>query len=322
MDVELRDLELLDTLAEVGTLTAAAERLYVSQPALSQRLARLEDRLGGPLFDREGRKLVVTPAGVRMLSSARAVLAELRSAERDLREIRAGRDRRVRFTAQCSTTYQWLPPVITALRDEHPGTEVRIEQVAGDDPLAALLDDRVDVALVTKPDRQMEQLHVVPLFRDQMVAVVALEHPWARRSHVTARDFTDVHLVLYDIYDQGRSPAQPLPLPPTARPGQVSTVPLVTDLVIEMVASGEGISVLPQWVAAPYTEGSSPRIAIVPIGAKGTWRTWHLATRPGEHTPAVADFAELVTARFRAGTSGVQEEPPKLPALVGLGTTG
>ena len=148
--------------------------------------------------------------------------------------------------------------MITAFRDKHPGTEVRIEQVVGDEPLAALLDDRVDVALVTKPDRLMEQVHVVPLFRDQMVAVVAADHPWARRSHVTARDFTDVHLVLYDIYDQGRSPAQPLPLPASARPGRISTVPLVTDLVIEMVASGEGISVLPRWAACPYAEATQP----------------------------------------------------------------
>lgn len=322
MDLELRDLELLDTLAEVGTLTAAASRLFVSQPALSQRLARLEDRLGVSLFNREGRKLVVTPAGVRMLSSARTVLAELRSAERDLREIHAGRDRRVRFTAQCGTAYQWLPPVIAALRDKHPGTEVRIEQVVGDEPLMALLDDRVDVALVTKPDQLMERVHLVPLFRDQMVAVVAVDHPWARRSHVTARDFTDVHLVLYDIYDQGRSPAQPLPLPPSARPGRVSTVPLVTDLVIEMVASGEGISVLPQWVAAPFAQAPDPRVAVVQIGAKGTWRSWHLATRIGDHAPAVVDLAELVAARFRAGTTGVQEAPPKLPALVNLGATG
>jgi LysR family transcriptional regulator for metE and metH len=318
MYVELRDLELLETVAEVGTLTAAAERLYVSQPALSQRLARLEDRLGSPLFHREGRKLIATAAGVRMLSSARAVLAELRSAERDIRELRAGRDRRVRFTAQCSTTYQWLPPVIRALQRDHPGTEVRIEQVAGDEPLAALLDDRVDVALVTKPDRLMERLEVVPLFRDQMVAIVALDHPWTRRSHVTARDFTDVHLVLYDIYDQSRSPAQPLPLPASARPGRVSTVPLVTDLVIEMVAAGEGISVLPQWVAAPYADGANARVAPVRIGANGDWRTWHLATRVGDHTPAVIAFVELVATRFRAGTAGLQVVPSELPALMDL----
>ena len=318
MDVELRDLELLDVLAEVGTLTAAADRLYVSQPALSQRLARLEVRLGGRLFEREGRRLLLNPAGVRMLSAARAVLAELRSAERDLAEIRAGRDQRVRFAAQCSTTYQWLPPVITAFRDRHPGMEVRIEQTAGDDPLAALLDNRVDVALVTKSDRLMEKVDAVPLFRDQMVAVVASGHPWARRSHVTARDFTDVHLVLYDIYDQSRTRAQPLPLPAGARPGRVSTVPLVTDLVIEMVASGEGVSVLPRWAALPFAEGPDRRVAMVQVGARPTWRTWQLATRVDDPSVAVGDFAELVAARFTAGTvsaAGSASAPPELVSL-------
>lgn len=298
MDVDLRDLALLDTLADVGTLTAAAERLYVSQPALSQRLARLEDRVGGPLFDREGRRLVVNPAGVRMVSTARAVLTEMRSAERDLKEIRAGRDRRVRFTAQCSTTYQWLPPVIAAFRSTHPGVEVRIEQVPGDEPVPALLDDRVDVALVAKPDRLMERVHSEPVFRDEMVAVVAANHPWATRSHVTARDFAGVHLVLYDVYDQSRTPTPALPLPAGARPGRISTVPLVTDLVVEMVASGEGVSVLPHWVAAPY----AARVALVPIGARPQWRTWHLATRAGTQPSAVIAFASLVGEHFRSAT--------------------
>lgn len=298
MSVDIRDLELLDVLAEVGTLTSAAERLYVSQPALSQRLARLEDRLGGPLFDRQGRRLAVNPAGTRMLAAARLVLAEVRSAERDIGDIRAGRDQRVRFTAQCSTTYQWLPPVIAEFRERHPGVEVRIEQVPGDEPVPALLDNRVDVALVAKPDRLLERVSATPVFRDQMVAVVAPDHPWTRRTHVTGRDFTDAHLVLYDIYDQSRTPTPALPLPANANPGRISTVPLVTDLVIEMVASGEGISVLPHWVAAPYAQPPAPRVALVQLGARPTWRTWHLATRAGERPQPVADFADLVAERF------------------------
>ena len=182
--------------------------------ALSQRLTKMEDKLGVRLFDREGRRLVVNPAGRRMLVASRLVLAELRSAEHDVRDIRDGANGRVRFTSQCSTTFQWLPPVLKRFREQQPNIEIRIETVPGDDPIGALVDDRVDVALITKLDRQMDRVLLTPLFDDEMVAVVAGPHPWAARRYVTARDFDDAHLILYDVYDQTRIPSTPLPVPP------------------------------------------------------------------------------------------------------------
>ncbi|MGW6687673.1 LysR family transcriptional regulator [Streptomyces sp. NPDC054961] len=296
MDVDLRDLELLEAMAETGSLTAAASRLYVSQPALSQRLTRLEDRLGMLLFERAGRRLVPNPAGRRMLVAARHVLGELESATRDLRDIRDGRDRRVRFAAQCSTTFPWLPPVLRAFRAREPDTEVRIVPVPDDAPVPALLADLVDVALVTRQDTQMDRVRLSPLFEDEMVAVVPAGHPWASRPHVTARDFTDVDLILYDVYDQSRVPAQPLPIPLGARPARVTTMPLVTDLVIEMAAGGQGVAILPNWVAAPYT--ASHGLALVRIGARPLTRTWFCATRPGPLPPRQAAFVEELTAHL------------------------
>ncbi|MFE3324962.1 LysR family transcriptional regulator [Streptomyces sp. NPDC059176] len=296
MTVDLRDLELLAATADAGSLTAAAERLYVSQPALSQRLTRLEDRLGMPLFDRTGRRLVPNAAGRRMLVAAHQVLDELRSATRDLQEMRDGRDRRVRFTAQCSTTFQWLPPVIRAFRERHPEAEVRIESVPDDAPVPALLADRVDVALVTKPDREMDRISLTRLFDDEMVAVVPSDHPWAARPHLTAKDFTDAHLILYDAYDQARIPSIPLPLPPQARPARITTMPVITDLVIEMVAGGQGATILPNWVAAPYT--NSHGLALIQIGATPMARTWYLGTRQGPRTPHLQAFVHELTTHL------------------------
>jgi len=297
MDVDLRDLELLDTVAETGSLTAAAEVLYVSQPALSQRLTRMEDRLGLQLFDRRGRRLVPNPAGQRMLVAARQILAELGSATRDLREMRDGRDRRVRLAVQCSTTFQWLPPVIHGFRERHPGAEVRIESLPGDGLITALLEDRLDVALITKPDPQMDRIDLVRLFEDEMVAVVPAGHPWTALPHLTARDFDDSQLVMYDLYDQSRTPATPLPIPHGARPGRITTMPVITDLVIEMVASGQGATVLPGWVAAPYV--ASHGLALVRIGAEPMTRTWYCATRPGARPALVATLVEELTERLR-----------------------
>ncbi|MFJ8228443.1 LysR family transcriptional regulator [Streptomyces sp. NPDC094448] len=294
MDWDLRDLELLRVTAETGSLTAAAARLHVSQPALSQRLTRLEDRLALRLFDRRGRRLVPNAAGQRVLAAAHHVLTELQSADRDLRDLKEGRDRRVRFTAQCSTTFQWLPPVIRAFRERHPDAEIRIETVPDDAPVPALLADRVDIALLTKPDREQDRVELRRVFDDEMVAVVPDGHPWAGRSRLTARDFDGVHLVLYDVYDQSRIPSVPLPLPPGARPGRITTMPVITDLVVEMVAGGQGVTVLPNWVAAPYT--ASHGLALVPVGVRPLTRTWYLATRPGPKSPYLLAFLEELAA--------------------------
>ncbi len=296
MDVDLRDLELLNTVAATGTLTAAAELLYVSQPALSQRLTRLEGRLGSQLFDRQGRGLVPNAAGQRMLLAARQVLAELDSATRDVREMRDGRDRRVRLAVQCSTTFQWLPPVIQGFRAQCPGAEVRIESLPADTLITALLEDRLDIALITKPDPQMDRLRLTALFDDEMVAVVPAGHPWAGLQHLTARDFDGAHLVLYDLYDPSRVPSTPLPVPHGARPARITTMPVITDLLIEMVASGQGVTVLPQWVAAPYV--GSHGLALVRIGVDPTIRTWYCATRPGTRPALVEALAEELTRQL------------------------
>jgi LysR family transcriptional regulator, regulator for metE and metH len=302
MDWDLRDLELLRATAETGSLTAAAEQLHVSQPALSQRLTRLEGRLEQQLFDRRGRRLVPNAAGRRVLAAAHHVLTELQSATRDLRELREGRARRVRFTAQCSTTFAWLPPVIRAFRERHPDAEVRIETVPDDAPVPALLADRVDVALLTKPDREQDRVELLRVLDDEMVAVVPAHHPWAGRHRLDARDFDGAHLVLYDVYDQSRIPLVPLPLPPGARPGRITTMPVITDLVVEMVAGGQGVTVLPNWVAAPYT--ASHGLTLVSIGPRPLTRTWYLATRPGPKPPHLLAFLEELAAGLGDPTTG------------------
>lgn len=301
MELDLRDLELLNALADYQTLTAAAENLYVSQPALSQRLSKMEDKLGVLLFDRLGRKLVPNPAGRRMLAASRQILTDLRSAERDVRDIGNGRDRRVRFTAQCSTTFQWLPPILRSFRARHPDAAVLIEAVTDDDVIGALLDDRLDVALVHKPERRMDLVEVTTLFDDEMVAVVAAGHPWATRRHVTARDFDDTHLILYDGYDQSRIPATPLPIPHGARPARVTTMPMLTDIVIEMVVGGEGVTVIPNWMALPFVD--SHGVGIVQVGAKPQTRTWSCATRRGAQPAHIAAFADELVQHLRSSRS-------------------
>ncbi|MBL1079549.1 LysR family transcriptional regulator [Nocardia sp. 2] len=296
MDVDIRDLELLEALGSQRTLTAAARQLYVSQPALSQRLLRLEDRIGMPLFDRRGRVLEPTTAGRRMLQAAGRTLGELRSARHDLRQLGAGRTRPVRIASQCAASYEWMPLVLNRFRNRMPDSEIQVEPIRDDDMVEALLEDRLDVALVAKLDRRVDRVRLDRLFDDEMRAVVGIGHPWAGRDYVTAADFDGVHVVLPDTYDQQRIPAPPLPLPEGARHGKLTTLSTGFDTIIEVVASSDSVSVMPQWVAE-RVHGRTD-VASVRVGEIPERRTWYCATRHDETSDAVTTFKELITEQM------------------------
>lgn len=299
MDLDVRDLELVEALAQHKTLTAAASQLFVSQPALSQRLTKLEQRLGVPLFDRAGRTLQPTRAGARAIQAAQATLADLRLAERDIRAIRDGRLDPVRLASQCTTNYYWLSPILSEFRAELPGSEVRVDVKAADAPIEMLLAERIDVALVSKLEPQMDRIRLHRLFDDELLTLVAPDHAWAGRTSVEPEEFASQHLVLFESYDPARSPAVPLPLPVGARPGSLSTPPVNSDVLVEFAASGDAVTVLPSWIARPYLEEG--RVVSVAVGDVPQVRTWYCATRHGERTEPVEAFTRVLDRHLRSG---------------------
>src|SRR5919197_3336094 len=149
MDLEVRHLQLVAAVADVGSLTRAGDRLHLTQSALSHQLRDIESRLGAALFLRVGKRLVLTPAGERLLASARDVLERLEQAEHEIRQM--GRDDSgvLRLTTECYTCYHWLPPILTRYRRQFPRVEVRIDVNATPHPVEMLLAGKIDLALVS-----------------------------------------------------------------------------------------------------------------------------------------------------------------------------
>lgn len=315
MDIDLRDLELVAALEEHGTLTAVATHLFVSQPALSQRLMRLEERLGASLFDRRGRALVPTAAGRRMFVSARKTLEELRAAQLEVRELASGRRTPLRLSTQCATNYEWLPDALRQFRDVVPGGDVMVVNLDDTETVSALLHEEIDVALVTKLDPQMDQVRLQRLFDDELIAVASRHHPWHQKDYVEGGDFDGIHLVLFESYDQSRSPVVPLPLPPGAHPGRLTTMSSSAELLIEMVAGGEAVTVLPNWVAAPYL--ASGDYVGVQVGSAPQARTWYCATRHGSTSEPLQAFTQVLLDRFAGGST--RPVPRPRPAVAPAG---
>jgi len=125
----------------------------------------------------------------------------------------------------------------------------------------------------------------------------AWSHPWADRAHVAATDFVDVHLMLCESYDQTRVPPVPLPVPIGAQPRRLTTLPISSDLLIEMVASGgDVVTILPSWIAAPYMQTHD--LASVRVGATPQARTWYYATRHGPQPENIEAFVSVLTERL------------------------
>jgi len=288
--LEIRDLRLIAAVAEEGSLTRARGRLHVTQPALSRHLGDLEARLRVPLFTRTGRRMVPTAAGERLWRHAREVLHALGRAEADMQAMAGGRGGSLRIGTECYTCYHWLPRVLARFGAEHPDVEVRVEAGFTRRPVRALLEGRLDVALVSTPPAG-KRVQATPVVDDELVAVVSPSHPWAARPFVTARDFADQHLVVIAPPEDSTIISEVLG-PAGVTPARVTQMPL-TEAIVAMVEANLGMSVLARWAVAPSLRAG--RLRAVRITRGGLRRRWYVVTRAADAgVPHLGRFAALV----------------------------
>ncbi|NTX15592.1 LysR family transcriptional regulator [Myxococcus sp. CA056] len=298
MTLDVRHLRLVAAVVDTGSVTAAARVLHLSQPALSHQLRDVEERLGTELFQREGRRMVLTGAGQRVLEAARKVMAEVEAAEADVARLAHTSQGILRLATECYTAYHWLPAVLRRFSTRHPQVEVRIAVEATRRPVEALLAGTLDLGIVSAPTRHRRLAHA-PLFEDELVAVMAPEHPLASRGVLQAADFAREHVLLYSIPLTESTLFQQVLTPAGVSPARVSHVEL-TEALVELTKAGLGISVLARWAVAP--ELSRGTLVAVRVTRKGLRRHWHAvwprAVRP---TPHLTSFVELLA---KAGPPG------------------
>jgi LysR family transcriptional regulator, regulator for metE and metH len=290
MVLEIRHLQLMSAVADVGSLTRAGDRLHLTQSALSHQLRDIESRLGAALFLRVGKRLVLTPAGERLLGSAREILDRLQQTEHDIRQMAQERARVLRITTECYTCYHWLPPLLTDYRRRFPGVEVRIDVEATRHPIEMLLAGKIDVALMSTTVRD-RRLKVIPIFEDELVVIASAAHPFAKRTHVKVAEMKGQTLFIYPPKEESRVLNEVL-LPAGAVPARVEEVQL-TEAIIELVKAGLGVSVIARWAVEPALESGT--LVARPLTARGLRRQWS-AVMPKDLANAdfVREFIDLL----------------------------
>ena len=294
MDLEVRHLRLIAGIAQAGSVTKAASGLHLTQSALSHQLRDIESRFNTPFFLRVGKRMVLTAAGRRVLESAVRILDDLGRAEEDVRQLAQQRDGVIRVATQCNTGYHWLPPLLAAFSRKHPRVSISILPDTTDQPVEALLDGRLDLAILTS-DTSDPRLRLRRLFADEMVALVSRDHRLAARTWLSPRELAAEHLLLYSSSPEESFVLQRILKPSGLVPARLSFI-MLTEAMIEMARAGLGVAVLPRWSAQPAIAARS--LIPLSITRRGVRRYWTAATLKAQPIPVwIEDFIDLIADR-------------------------
>lgn len=273
--IELRHLKTLAALRDTGSLVEAAERVFLTQSALSHQIKDLEDRLNCSLFIRKTKPICFTSAGQRLLTLADEVLPMMRNAERDVARLAGGKTGRLFMAIECHSCFEWLMPTIDVFRDNWPEVEMDLSSGFGFNPMPALTRGELDLVITSDP-QEINGIRYEPLFAYEMQLAMAKNHPLKRKNHIEPDDLKQSTLISYpvdrnrlDIFTRFLDPAD-------IEPAEHRTAEL-TLMMIQLVASGRGVCALPSWALTEYLE--KDYIAVRPLTSKGLWSTLYAAIR-------------------------------------------
>ena len=283
--LDTQPLAFLREVDRTGSLTAAADKLCLTQSAVSHAIRRFEERHGVKLWEREGRTLRLTPTGDYLLALANRVLPQLEHGLSVIEDYARGHRGAIRIGMECHPCQDWLMRVVDPFLAEWPDVELDVTSAFQFGGLAALLGHEIDL-LVTPDPIARPGLEYLPVFDYELVLAVAADHPLARKGFALPQDLAGETLVTYpvarerlDIFTQFLVPAGALP----RRHRTVET----TDLMMRLVASGRVVSATPDWLVREATGVQGVRLG------QGIAKSIHLGLRMGERPDYMRGLLEL-----------------------------
>ena len=285
--MELRQVEYVVAAVETGTFTAAAAALYVSQPSLSQGIARLEAELGVALFHRVGRRVRLTTAGEAFVSPARRLLRDVTVIHDCVRAVVGLETGSIDVVALPTLAADPLAAIVGAFRRAYPGVMVRItEPESADEVAERVWDGRAEVGLAELPVTR-DEVVAVPLLDQELVAVLP---PGAKPGDITVEELATFPLVATPV---GTSTRRLLTdaFSAAALTPRIAVETEQREAIVPLVLAGAGAALLPRPLAATAAAHGATVSALKPA----LRRTIGLVHRVGALSPAAARFC--ATAR-------------------------
>jgi LysR family transcriptional regulator for metE and metH len=301
--IELRHLKTLSALRDAGSLVEAAERVHLTQSALSHQIKDLEDRLNCSLFIRKTKPICFTSAGQRLLTLADEVLPMIRNTERDIARLAGGEAGRLNISIDCHSCFDWLMPTIDHFRQHWPEVEMDLSSGFTFHPLPALARGDLDLVITSDPEPKTGIMYV-PLFSYESLLAVAKRHRLASKKHILPEDLEQETVITYPV-DQSRLDLFTKFLEPAGvEPKAVRTAEL-TLMMLQLVASGRGVAALPNWALHEYLQ--KDYVLAKSLGEKGVWCTLYAAIREDQkNAEFMVDFLDTAKEISFSNLTGIR----------------
>jgi LysR family transcriptional regulator, regulator for metE and metH len=300
--IEVRHLRSLVAISETRKIATAADRVHLTQSALSHQIRAIEEHYGVTLFERSREGVRFTQAGERLLAAARDVMARIAEAERDVIRMKDDTRGELRIALECHTCFDWLMPVMDEFRRRWP--EVEVDLVAGfhPNPIELLSSGKADLVIGSRPANS-RPYSVSPLFRFEIVLVISHGHRLRARRRIHAEDVRGETLITYPVPPQRIDFIREV-LEPAGVKLQRRTAEL-TIAILQLVASRRGIAALPNWGVKSYVDHEY--VLAKRIGAKGLWSDLYaIVSRTQSKRPYMADFLGIIRQICASGLDRIE----------------
>lgn len=289
--LDLRHLKMIRAIAEHGRVSDAAEVLGVTSSALSHRIKEAERRLGLVLFTRIHKRLRMTPAAEYLADMADRVLSEMDRAERDVRRMDRGVEHVVRIAVEAYSSYHWLPGFNKYLQTHLPGIELQVMASVTREPVRALTNRHADIVVMSGGTTPMGT-HRLHLFRDELLFIFPPDHPLAGKPYIEGADIEGENFITYTLTPEPDREFALLFRPSGMFPRWTAMVEM-PEAIVELVAAGQGSSVLAGWAVRPAINAG--RIIGARVGKDGIEVSWGALMRSEDNdTGAIIEVAQTL----------------------------
>lgn len=315
MILEVRHLRILTAIADHGTVSAATKHVYLTQSAISHQLIELEQRLGLHFFHRTPRGMVPTEAGVEMIEVARDVLARLAAAEASILRSSPRSTGRLRVGTDSSLALAWLPAALGIVRRRLPHIRAELVAETSAHGVDALFEGRYELAVVADPAPD-PRLDLIPLFEEELVALVACGHRLADRASLVSGDLRVEQLATHAARPAEQRWLTEWLAAAGLEPRRLTPVTL-TEALIGLAEAGESVVIVPR--AAADSAIQAGRVRVLKLGPHGVRRRWQLATLAtgvsALHVQCFASAIQQVASDHHGAADDRPATPLKSPRL-------